>query len=237
MLLAALLTLSVFPATAFAQTTDGETTGGQESVSYIDAFGVAHEHEAAAVTSDSVVWENGWYAVKENTEIDGRVQVRGDVNLILCNGVTLTPRLGIELFSGNSLTIWAQTQAENAMGGVTIRIPDENNFSGIDISNGSLTINGGKIQSTSGTIVNEEYSCGGAGIGGYGNVTINGGVVTAKGGDYAAGIGGTIGDEGCNVLITGGTVTAISDGGAHAIGRGDMSNNPEFDEMILYNKS
>ena len=96
-----------------------------------------------------MVWENGWYAVKENTEIDGRVQVRGDVNLILCNGVTLTPRLGIELFSGNSLTIWAQTQAENAMGGVTIRIPDENNFSGIDISNGSLTINGGKIQSTS----------------------------------------------------------------------------------------
>ena len=44
MLLAALLTLSVFPATAFAQITDGETTGGQESVSYIDASGAAHEH-------------------------------------------------------------------------------------------------------------------------------------------------------------------------------------------------
>ena len=147
MLLAALLTLSVFSATAFAQTTDGETTGGQESVSYIDAFGVAHEHEAATVTSGSVVWENGWYAVKENTEIDGRVQVEGDVNLILCNGVTLTPRLGIELISGNSLTIWAQTQAENAMGGVTISIPEGNGDFGIGASKcGSLTIIGGKIQ-------------------------------------------------------------------------------------------
>lgn len=71
-----------------------------------------------------------------------------------------------------------------------------------------------------------------AGIGGYnfggcyenGNVTINGGVITANGGNYGAGIGGGggefLGGDGGNVTINGGSVTAKGGDWAAGIGGG-----------------
>ena len=64
---------------------------------------------------------------------------------------------------------------------------------------------------------------GAAGIGGSrdaGSITINEGIITAMGGDYAAGIGG--GDDGdCdNIVINDGVVVAMGDGGGAGIGGG-----------------
>ncbi|MDR3051913.1 MAG: hypothetical protein LBU67_09375, partial [Oscillospiraceae bacterium] len=66
----------------------------------------------------------------------------------------------------------------------------------------------------------------GAGIGGAsnsgmgGNITINGGVITATGKGYGAGIGGGYGGTGGNITINGGTVTATNTSGAAGIGAG-----------------
>lgn len=47
---------------------------------------------------------NGWYIVKSTRNV-GRVTVSGDVHLILADGCKLTAGTGIEVNSGNSLTI------------------------------------------------------------------------------------------------------------------------------------
>ena len=88
------------------------------------------------------------------------------------------------------------------------------------------------IQGNTGTLAASPYNGGGssgswgAGIGGggysgpsCGNIVIEGGVITATGGQYAAGIGGTRKSCG-NITISGGTVTAYGHDGASGIGSG-----------------
>lgn len=53
---------------------------------------------------------NGWYIVKGTRNV-GRVTVSGDVHLILADGCKLTAGTGIEVNSGNSLTIYAQSDS------------------------------------------------------------------------------------------------------------------------------
>ena len=93
---------------------------------------------------------------------------------------------------------------------------------------GSYIINGGngsKI-TISGGIVTAKGSNGAAGIGGChvgsgSDIIINGGVVTATGGnDYAAGIGGGHSGSGSNIIINGGIVTATGGTRASGIGNG-----------------
>ena len=54
-----------------------------------------------------------------------------------------------------------------------------------------------------------------------GDITINGGTVTAAGGEFAAGIGGGFGYAGGNITINGGTVTATGGKYAAGVGGGD----------------
>lgn len=97
-----------------------------------------------------------------------------------------------------------------------------NNYPGIWIASGkTLTIDGdGSLNAYSNAI-----NPGGAGIGGgyqvaCGNIVINGGTITATGGDSAAGIGGGP-DTSCgDITINGGTITATGDNGAAGIGSG-----------------
>ncbi len=85
---------------------------------------------------------------------------------------------------------------------------------GIEVSEGnSLTIYAQSDDETMGTVTARgDFS--GAGIGGGGNITINGGNVRAAGGYGGAGIGGG------NITINGGTVNATSQNGA-GIGGGN----------------
>ena len=53
---------------------------------------------------------NGWYAVTENTSFSSGMGVMGDdVNLILCDGATLSANDGIYVTEGSKLTIWGQS--------------------------------------------------------------------------------------------------------------------------------
>ncbi|MCD8390478.1 MAG: hypothetical protein LUD03_01380, partial [Firmicutes bacterium] len=60
------------------------------------------------------------------------------------------------------------------------------------------------------------------------DITINGGAVTAKGGDYAAGIGGGNRGDGSSIKITGGTVNATAGIKAAGIGGGNNANGSDI---------
>ncbi len=153
----------------------------------------------------------GWYAVAGRMTIEDRLEISGDVNLILRDGAELTLPAGIHVAGANSLTIWAQSDVGNACGALSAAAPDSN-MAGIGGNNnesgGQVTINGGSVLAVG-------NHCG-AGIGSGrssewgsgGTITINGGRITAEGGRWAAGIGGAWKASGGNITINGGTVMA-----------------------------
>ena len=170
---------------------------------------------------------NGWYVVDGSVTNDARISVKGDVNLILCDGVELAANSGINVDVNNnvtnSLTIWAQSDGAN-MGRLTAKGQDYG--AGIGGGNGgtcgTVTVNGGAVRATGSTR--------GAGIGGGmsgsgGTVTVNGGEVTATGDNGGAGIGGGSKGNGGTVTVNGGKVTAKGNNGGAGIGGGMLVGN------------
>ena len=203
-----------------------ETVGRPQSFPYIDAQGNDMEEITDCILiNESTVrmtdqGTNGWYVVYDSVENSNRINVKGNVNLLLCDGAELDLAGGINVETGSSLTIWQQKGSNTGrlvINGVS------NGFAGIGSGSsancGTVIINGGSIAVQGGADA--------AGIGGGngrngGTVRINSGIVTAAGGENAAGIGGGNGGNGGTAAITGGKVTAysMSDNG---IGIGDSS--------------
>ena len=162
-----------------------------------------------------------WYVAEGTVTVSERITVTGTVNLILKDNCVFTAAKGINVASGNALTIYGQgtINGANTTAG-ELRATGGENEAGIGGGNredvGSITINGGKVTATSKTTGMSSY---GAGIGGGnhgagGNITISGGEVTATACWDGAGIGGGYYGTGGSITITGGEVTAIGDRGA-----------------------
>lgn len=194
-------------------------------ISYVDADGAdMGTQECTDLKYDTRELNNGWYAVTSNTSTyRNRLNVSGDVNLILCDGATLTCPKGITVGAGNSLTIWAQ---QNGTGSLVVS-EAESFYAGIGSYNGpagAVTVNGGKLRVTGGQMSP------GIGAGGRGSdaaVTINGGEVTANGGENGVGVGSCYyasSDDGVNVTVTvnGGALTATGSNAA-GIGGGSLA--------------
>ena len=177
-------------------------------------------------SSEVVTWNSGWYVVNEDVTISKRVDIDGEVNLILADGATLTTTACINT-NGATLNIYGQ-----ALGTGTLNANGANGTAAIGgrshSDGGTLTIHGGIINATGGYYGNPNSKSGAAGIGGGfsggngGTITINGGTVTAKSEYGAAGIGGSAGAH-CGVItINGGTVIATGpeDGDGPGIGNG-----------------
>ena len=211
--------------TVFAQWT---STVGQ-TVTYLDAEGNPcskdRGYTVLRISRAPLILKTGWYVVKQDFTLDERVTVSGNVHLILSNGVTLNAQKGIQVGVDNSLTIYQNAeQAEGETVGVLI-CNAIGNAAGIGGS-GEGSSNPGHagaitINGSSITAKGGQY---GAGIGGgnYGNgtVVINGGIVNATGDLYAAGIGG--GNRGSGtVTINGGNVTAKGASNGAGIGGGN----------------
>ena len=238
---------------------------------------------AGTVPADSYAGNNGFFISKGAVVVDGI-----ELNLTIDGfnvdyTVRATPVSGISLVNGATLhlTIKGENTLTAGFGGAGIAVPDgctleitaasdgtlhatggKNYGGGAGIGSigdrnntnqgsnflfpqglGTITINGGIIYAKGGTWYNINKAAGGAaGIGSSelsgatttdsswggttyinnitGSITINGGTVTATGGQGAAGIGG--GNNGTlqTITITGGTVTATPGKGAAAIGIG-----------------
>ena len=184
------MVLALMPQMAFADTVTG--------ITYLDASGAQQTCDnATAVTEDDTTWgtdnETTWYVAQGDVTIKSRVTVTGDVHLILADGCNLTVNGGIYVSSwtASKLTIYGQ---ENGTGELYAYASSGSDYAGI----------GGN---------KEPY-------GTSGEITINGGNITAIGDGIGAGIGG--GDMGgfeC-ITINGGTVTATggNNGGSSGIG-------------------
>lgn len=214
------LVCAMLPSMGFAE--------GADTSYFCDENGVRCDipQEMVVTENGSTAWNGGdgdvWYVVTENVEIDERVEVSGTVNLVLCDGVTLTVEKGIHVTGENSLTIYGQEAGDGKIEATAIK--DQAAIGGnIDEPGGILTINGGTIDANGG--VNAAGIGGGfGGKGTGGNVTINSGNVYAKGGIQAAGIGGGIYASGVGdgekIVINGGEVEAIGGSNAAGIGGG-----------------
>ena len=123
------------------------------------------------------------YTIESNLTITDRLYIAdtNNVTLILPKNSTLTLSNGLNVASGQSLTIEGEgtltaTGAVNAAG----------IGGGANCDGGAVTINGGTVTATGG---NYAAGIGGGYCGNGGEVTISGGKVTATGGEYGAGIG------------------------------------------------
>ena len=208
------------------------------SVKYLDEKGQEQTCDSATVVTENVTSWGGsdgreyWYVVNRDVAISGRIEVTGNVHLILADECSLTASQGINVAEGNSLTIYAQSVGEG-MGALTANGASQSAGigGGENQPGGTITINGGRIYAYGGS---DNNNGAGAGIGGgyslyvpeSGSITINGGYVTARGASAGWGGGAGIGGGGCsgsinNVTITGGVIVAEGGlNGAAGIGGG-----------------
>ena len=189
---------------------DSSPDPSPQIVPYVNAKGVAKV--AVNCLPVAANMSDGWYAVTEDTQIDGWIEISGAVNLILCDGKTLKANEGIHVPEGASLTIWAQSvYTEGSTTGKLVSV-GSNGLAGIGPANGqkggTVVINGGNIDSG----CNSTNSINAPGIGGS-VIAINGGKVNARS-KYGAAIGSARSGECGNITITGGDVSGESDEGA-----------------------
>ena len=135
-------------------------------------------------SSSAVIWENSWYYVSGNVTLSAGVTVNGKVSLILGDGATLTVsqsvdnKAGINVSTGNSLTIYGEAQS---------------------VQTGKLVVTGSS---------NYGAGIGGGDGEAAGTINICGGDITANGGFWAAGIGGGQNGDGGKLTVYGGSVSA-----------------------------
>ena len=217
----------------------GEITGSPvnsayKDVKYIDENGEEQTANALGISASNVLWSNNWYIVKGEVTLTHRVEIQGDVHLILEDGAKLIAPFGIKVQddddnaengSLNSFTIYAQSTDESTMGSLEATVSDDNNkdspigsdgvvdaegfVTGYGVPYGNITINGGNINATSAISASIGGGCALHGRDG-GNITINGGFVTCTNTEAGAGIGGgySISNSGSggNITINGGTI-------------------------------
>lgn len=204
------------------------TAWAEDSVNYFDPTVSGSDQnktcpaDYTSVTGSTGTWEGGtsdapkWYVVNSDVTISGTVNVTGHVCLILCDGKTLTAEKGIEV-KGNSstLTVYGQSGQTGklvAKGACVDGTSNNNSYSysysysyGI-FSEGALTFNGGKIETTGAALSEKkDYNCS-YGILAGGVITINAGTVTATGGEASAESHGIC--AAVDLVINGGTVNA-----------------------------
>ena len=184
-----------------------------------------------AVYSNQTALTAGWHVVNTNVQVASRIEVTGNVNLLLCDGAELTAVQGFHVTGANSLTVWAQSNDRATAGRLTVTTPDSciAGIGGNDVqAGGVVTVNGGVLTIAGGY---KGSAIGGGRSGAGGTTTINGGFVTVIGAQYGTGIGGgmainkdyTSGNAG-TTTINGGEVTATGGSWGAAIGCAGGSN-------------
>ena len=181
----------------------------------------------AAVLSDEddALFDGCWYAVTEDVEITGHnITVDGAAHLILCDGATLTVTNVPNYYAAIDVSVVESVTNSLSIYGQTAGTGGLSVFGGWGGAGigGGYEGEGGTVMINGGTVT----ATGGDYVAGIGSgyrgsieaVTISGGIVTATGGYGAAGIGGGEGGAGSAVTINGGTVTAT--GGDYAAGIG-----------------
>ena len=167
---------------------------------------------------DNPEWDNGGYkwVVVKGEVIISRLIVKGEGHLILTDGCRLVCSDGVVLQGdGNSLSIYSQSSGDQE-GRLEAKLSQSQHEKNAAIG----CIDGYEVNGSPG---------------GMGTLVIHGGVITATGGNYAAGIGGGE-DRGIqpngSVTIYGGKVTAT--GGFKAAGIGGGNDAAQGGPVTIY---
>ncbi len=151
-------------------------------------YNVVTENATVMGMTDTAAVEDAkgeyWYVVNASITVSTRIVVSGTVHLILCDGFELTDRYGIQVSEGNEFTVYGQS-----LGTGTLSSPTTSSRDGAGIGGDTTSPNAGEITINGGTVTATGMSTSGAGIGGGnggngGEITINGGTVQATGGTY-----------------------------------------------------
>ena len=140
-------------------TWDGTTLSGPTN---------ANATEYTKVTSSTVTWSDGTYVVDDNVTISGNIKVSGNVNLIICDGKTLT----VGRIEGSSYGVGILSIYTQSVGNTAGRFVATNNSGNVIYGLNTLKIYGGDILASSssatwGGIVNTQ-------------IDVYGGKLTAK---------------------------------------------------------
>ncbi|MBQ1673333.1 MAG: hypothetical protein II064_04515, partial [Bacteroidales bacterium] len=225
LILALCMILSLLTVSAIA----AEPVRNGTAVSYVDENGDTRTCTDYTTASAAGTTWTGWIVVTEDTIISQRIYASGDVSLILMDGVALNAQYGIEVTEMDNLTVYGQANGTgilNAGDETVVSQITEQNYTGIG---GNNHLNAGPI-TVNGGIINARGAAGAAGIGGGffaggGTITINAGMVNAWGGDSGDGIGdGESADDTSEITINGGTVNAWGGASAAGIGVNGFSN-------------
>ncbi len=192
-------------------------------------FSLARSDRSLYVSSDTTTWSEDtceWYVVSSYggvITITSKITVQGDVNLILGDGHTLEAKGGIYVPKGSSLTIYGQDGGTGKLiaGGASKNA----GIGGSGLNDSTNVVEESGAITINGGVITAVGGVYGAGIGGgdcqeSGQITINGGVITATGGEAAAGIGGSGQGGPGHVTINGGTITAVGGRCGSGIGNG-----------------
>ena len=146
-----------------------------------------------------------WIVLNKDVTCAKRFIVKQTVNLVLCDGCTLTAQAGVEVAAGVTLNIYA----EEGGTGKLVATGDENKagIGGSDgVAGGTIAMHGGEVIATGGK---NAAGIGGGNAGSGATVAIYGGTVVATGGQNALGIGGGY-NGGGNGDLTVGNVPMIT---------------------------
>ena len=180
-----------------------------------------------------------WYVVKGDVTVNERINMAGNVHLILADNSKLDAKKGIAVLKDNSLTIYGENKEVTTSTGKIIAEGDNGNAGiggNLSKDTGNIKITGGKIDASSKKADIAQYGRyeeSGAGIGsglrtgdGGGSpftIEITGGEINAKA-HSGGGIGNNITEEEIGTIeIKGGKITARSEYGA---GIGSNSSDP-----------
>ena len=218
----------------------GATPISLQSAQYLDENGRTQTRaDLIPLNGDMNSWLSGWYLVTGEVTLTQRVQVKGDVHLILADGCSLTAQRGINLLEGNSLTIYGQQEGTGALT-ATGAMHGESGIGGQykENNSGAFTMNGGFVTAQGGGYA--------AGVGGGGTntggdtITLNGGRLIAKSISAAAAVGGGAWDGvGLNVVFNGGYVEVTGNIGAgyDNSDAGSFTTGPDCDGVLAVSGS
>ncbi len=176
---------------------NGTTLAPTALVTYLDPFNGERKQFCIFVRPGLLEWSNGWYSVNADVNIEDEIVVNGnDVNLILENDCTMNA-WNIKVSDPNKITIWGQNGDRGKLNAI---------------------VPGGKSNIYKAAIGGSGTDCG--------TIIINGGTVTATGGNDgwqgSAGIGACMNHRVGTIIINGGNITATGAETAAGIGGGGV---------------
>ena len=94
------------------------------------------------VTNSTTTWDEGWYYVSGDVTISSitGITVSGTVNLILCDGATLTAEGGINVSGNQTLNIYAQSEGTGTLEAEAMGVGNRAGIGGGYGASGTVTI-------------------------------------------------------------------------------------------------